>query len=144
MLPDSGTAEGLPQRLERAGHQCRSLEEFLNLAKTKRFTRARLRRLALWAYLGLVQADRPHHPPYLRVLAFNRRGQELLRDMKRRAVLPIVTKPAHARALDTPGRHLFVLESRCTDLYDLCLEQVPAPGREWTTNPIIITPRGDL
>ena len=28
-IPDSGAAEGLPPRLERAGRQCRSLEEFL-------------------------------------------------------------------------------------------------------------------
>lgn len=137
-LPDSGAAEGLPRRLERAGRQCRSMEEFFDLAKTRRFPHARLRRLLLWAYLGLARADRPEHPPYLRVLGFNGRGRELLRTMKERAALPVLTKPAHARTLDEAGRRLFELEARCTDLYDLCLETVPAPGREWTTGPVVL------
>ena len=134
-LPDSGAAEGLPPRLERAGRQCRSLEEFFSLAKTKRFTHARLRRLVVWAYLGLTQRDRPETPPYIRVLGFSARGRALLREMKGRSALPVITKPAHARQLDEAGRRLFVLEARCTDLYDLCLGTVPAPGREWTTSP---------
>lgn len=137
-LPDSGEAEGLTQRLERAGRQCASMEEFFALAKTKRYTHARLRRLVLWAYLGLTEADRPEHPPYLRVLGFNRRGREVLKEMKGRAALPILTKPAHARDLDEPGRRLFELEARCTDLYDLCFEQIRTPGREWTTGPVML------
>ena len=139
-LPDSGAGEGLPPRLERAGRTCRSLEEFFALAKPKHWTSARMRRLVLWAYLGLTQADRPDTPPYLRVLGFNARGRAVLREMKARASLPILTKPAHAGKLAGPGRRLFQLEARCTDLYDLCLETVPAPGREWTTGPIDLEP----
>lgn len=135
-LPDSGAAEGLTQRLERAGHFCRSLEEFFTLAKSKRWTHARLRRLLTWAYLGLSQADRPNFPPYLRVLGFNLQGQLLLKEMKRRAALPILTKPAHAHQLDETGRRLFEREAQCTDLYDLCLDRIPIPGREWTTGPV--------
>ena len=50
--------------------------------------------------------------------------------MKAQAALPILTKPAHARELAEPGRRLFALEARCTDLYDLCLPEVPAYGTE--------------
>lgn len=139
-LPDSGQAEGLPCRLERAAAQATSLEEFFTLAKTKRYTHARLRRLALWAWLGLTADDFPASPPYLRVLGFNNTGRNLLKQMKKKAVLPILTKPAHARDLDAAGERLFRLEARCTDLYDLCLEQIPKPGREWTTGPVILLP----
>lgn len=135
-LPDSGAAEGLPRRLVRAGREARSMEEFYALAKTRRYTHARLRRLALWAFLGVRREDVPPSPPYLRVLAFNRRGQALLREMRERARLPILTKPAHARRLDWSGRRLFELEARCTDLYDLCRKTIPAPGREWVTGPV--------
>ena len=136
VLPDSGAAEGLPPRLERAGKRCRSLEEFFQLAKPRHWTQARMRRLLVWAFLGLTRADRPDAPPYLRVLGFNARGQELLKAMKGRAALPVLTKPAHAGRLEEPGRRLFALEARCTDLYDLCLPEVPVPGREWTTGPV--------
>ncbi len=137
-LPDSGQAEGLPKRLERTGRTCPDMEAFFTQAKTRRYTHARLRRLVLWAFLGLGEADRPEKPPYLRVLGFNNRGRALLREMKDRAALPILTKPGRSRELDEAGRRLFELEARCTDLYGLCFPSPPAPGREWTEGPVIL------
>ena len=136
VIPDSGAGEGMPPRLERAGQQCRSLEEFFALSKPKHWTQARMRRLLVWAWLGLSRNDRPGMPPYLRVLGFNARGQEVLRHMKKRVHWCILTKPARARGLGEGGRVLFEREARCTDLYDLCLETVPTPGREWSTSPV--------
>lgn len=135
-LPDSGAAEGLPNRLERAGRTCTSMAEFFDLAKTRRYTHSRLRRLVLWAFLGLTAADVPAAPPYLRVLGFSARGQELLKEMKKQAALPILTKPAQAKDLPEPGRRLFQLESRCTDLYDLCRAAPRPAGEEWTRSPV--------
>ena len=135
-LPDSGASEGLPQRLEKAGKQCRSLDEFYELVKTKRYTHARLRRLVLWAYLGLTADARPEHPLYIRVLGFNERGQSLLKEMKKAATLPVITKPAHARKLEGKAREQFEREAYYTDLYDLCFENLPAPGREFTTDAV--------
>lgn len=135
-LPDAGAAEGLPNRLERAGRTCTSMAEFFDLAKTRRYTHSRLRRLVLWAFLGLTAADVPGAPPYLRVLGFSARGQELLKEMKKQAALPILTKPAQAKDLPEPGRRLFQLESRCTDLYDLCRAAPRPAGEEWTRSPV--------
>lgn len=132
-LPDSGEWEGLPQRLVRAARQGRTLEEFYDLAKTKRYAHARIRRLALWAFLGLRTEDRPAAPPYLRVLGFNEQGREVLREMKRCTGLPIITKPAHGRGLP-----LLELEAQCTDLYQLCREAPGACGLEWIQNPVMI------
>ena len=137
-IPDSGAAEGLPPRLERAGRQCRSLEEFFLLAKPKHWTQARMRRLLVWAWLGLTAEDRPGSPPYLRVLGFNTRGREVLSHIKKRAPWCILTKPARAPNLGEGAHRLLELEARCTDLYDLCLEAVPTPGREWTTGPVLV------
>lgn len=137
-LPDSGAAEGLPRRLERAGKDCTSLAEFFALAKTKRYAHARLRRLVLWAFLGLTAADRRSSPPYLRVLGLNGRGREVLREMKVRATVPVLTKPAHIDRLGEDARRLFTLEARCTDLYGLCFAN-PAPcGLEWTVSPVTV------
>lgn len=133
LLPDSGVEEGLPARLVQAGSRALSVEEFLTLAKTKRYSHARLRRLLLWAFLGLTAADRPAAPPYLRVLGFTPRGQELLRAMKGAASLPILTKPAHARSW-----HGRVADSSswrpaaptCT----ACVSPLPAPA-DWSGPP---------
>ena len=135
-LPDSGGAEGLPERLAACARRSRSAEEFLTLAKTRRYPHARLRRLLVWAFLGLRERDRPARVPYLRVLGFNQRGRELLARMKRCAQVPVLTKPAHAKGLSPAGRRLFQLEARCTDLFGLCLPQVPPGGWEWISGPV--------
>ena len=135
-LPDSGAAEGLPDRLANAARQARSLEEFYSLAKTKRYTHARLRRLALSAFLG-IGGDRPALPPYVRVLGFNRRGQTLLRQMKTACALPILTKPAQAKALTGQARQVFEAECRYTDLYGLCFSTPRPCGLEWTSSPVV-------
>ena len=138
LLPDSGAAEGLPDRLAKAGRKAQSLEEFYTLAKTKRYSHARLRRLALWAFLGLREKDRPVFPPYLRVLGANSRGREVLRAMDGRSALPVLTKPAHVRELDQTSRQVFEAEARCTDLYGFCLPTPFPGGREWKEGPVIL------
>lgn len=118
LLPDCG--EGLSRLLCRAAQQAASLDELYRLVKSKRYTHARIRRLVLWAFLGLTAADRPDRPPYLRVLGFSPRGQGVLREMKSRASLPILVKPAHIAGFGPEARRLFQLEARCTGLYGLC------------------------
>ena len=137
-LPDSGAAEGLPERLCRAGRQADSIQIFCRLAVTKRYTGARIQRLLLWAFLGITAAEQPAGVPYLRVLGMNGRGKALLREMRGRADLPVITQPAHAKALSETGRRLFELEGRCTDLYGLCFEQPRPCGLEWTTGPVVL------
>lgn len=135
-LPDCG--EGLSNRLYRAVRQGTSREEILELAKTKRYPHARLRRVLLWACLGLTVADRPELPAYLRVLGMNQTGRSLLRSMSERAELPILTKPAHVKDLSEQAQHLFDLESRATDLYGFCLSQLPPCDTEWTSGPVVL------
>lgn len=141
-LSDSGAAEGLPERLVRAARQALSLDGFYSLAKTKRYTHARLRRLALSAFLGM-DGNRPALPPYVRVLGLNGRGQALLKQMKETCTLPILTKPAQARLLTGPARQLFEAEARYTDLYGLCFPTPRPCGLEWTSSPVVeLTPQG--
>ncbi len=134
-LPDCG--EGLSNRLYQAILQGTSLEEIISLAKSKRYTHSRLRRILLWAWLGMTAEDRPSAPPYLRVLGINQTGRALLRRMSETAELPILTKPAHVRTLSDPAKRLFELEARATDLYGLCFPTLSPCGTEWTRGPVI-------
>lgn len=131
-----GGNEGLYHRFYEAVRRSSTLEELLDLAKTKRYPRARLRRMALAAWLGL---ERPSGtPPYLRVLAANSRGCGLLREMKAHAALPILTKPGDVRHLGTGAEQCLAAESRCTDQYTLTWP-VPGPaGWEYTASPVIL------
>ena len=134
--PYDGGNEGLYHRFYSAVRRASTLEELLDLAKTKRYTRARLRRLALSAWLGLEAPEGA--PPYLRVLAANGRGCRLLKEMKRRASLPLLTKPGDVRMLGTEAVRGLGAESRCTDLYTLAWP-VPGPaGQEYAAGPVIL------
>lgn len=135
-LPDSG--DGLAARLLYAARQTASLEELYALTKTRTYTHARVRRLALYALLGLREADRPAVPPYIRVLGFTRRGRDVLREMNQRATLPFSVKPAHIPRFSPEAQALFALEERFTDLYSLCFPTPRPGGLEWTTNPVVI------
>ena len=131
--------EGLYHRLYEASRTAASLEEILNAAKTKRYARARLRRMVLWAWLGMSPGNFPEEIPYLRVLAANQTGRELLGRMRKTASLPVVTKPQHVRRLSPEARALFELEARAADLYALAYPQLSAAvgGKLWREGPVI-------
>lgn len=136
-LPDSGEAEGLPARLEKAARESGTLEEFYTLAKTKRYAHARIRRLALWAFLD-IGSEISVKPQYLRVLGANGRGQAVLREMKKASQLPVLTKTAHIKELDKKAREQFEMECKATDLYGLCFETARPCGLDLLKGPVIV------
>ena len=131
-----GGREGLYHRLYRASRSAATFSQLLEEAKTKRYPLARLRRMALWAYLGLTHAyDGP--PPYLRLLAANGRGRALLADMRKRAALPVLTKPAAVGRMSPEALRLFQLEARAGRLYALACPDPAAVPDEWRRGPLI-------
>jgi len=132
--------EGLYNRLYRASRTAASVEELLEQAKTKRYAYARLRRMVLWAWLGFSPRNLPEQVPYLRVLAANETGRQLLSRMKKTASLPVLTKPNHVRRLDREAQALFQLEARAADLYALAYPDLSAAagGRVWREGPEIL------
>ena len=135
--------EGLYHRFYHASRSAASLEEPLETVKTKRYPLARLRRMALRAYLGLPPVP-PDAPPYLRLLAANERGTALLAKMRETASLPVLTKPASVRRMGEEARRLFELEARASRLYALACPNPAAAGDEWRTGPAIVREAGGL
>ena len=131
--------EGIWNRLYDASRVAASLPELLAAAKTKRYAMARLRRMVMWAYLGLTPGDMPERVPYLRVLAANGTGCRLLSRMREAAAVPVLTRPAQVRRLGPEARRLFELEVRATDLYTLAYPRLSAAGStEWREGPVIL------
>ena len=125
-LPD--LSEGLENRLYNAIRTAASLEELYALAKTKRYTLARIRRLVLHAFLGVTARDIQQSPPYLRILGFNGAGREILSRML--PSLPADTRLARLRERGDACRRLAELEERATDLYTLALPRPRPCGYE--------------
>jgi len=115
-LPDS--SEGIENRLRAAVRDSTSLSALYDAVTTKRYPRARVRRLVLSAFLGL-HTPLPGHPPYLRLLAMSQNGREILPLLKASTTLPIVTRYADAARLQDEAARVFAEECRTTDLYAL-------------------------
>ncbi len=116
-LPDAG--EGIGLRLCRAAKSEVSVDAVIAAAATKRYALARLRRMTMCAALGIKAGDSEGIPPYIRVLAANERGCAILKKMRDRASLPIITKPAEINSLGAEARACFALEREATDLFVL-------------------------
>ena len=95
--------EGLENLLKQAAN-CTNLEEAVTMCSNKRYPATRIRRLFMQLLLDkercyLEQAE----PAYIRVLAFNDTGRQLLKIMKETATLPIITKlgknPSNSQSL---------------------------------------------
>ena len=133
-----GGGEGLYHRFYGAVRASSSCEELLQRAKTKRYPMARLRRMLLHSWLGVYQPGREEIPPYIRVLGANGCGRALLRRMREKAALPVITQPAEIRGLSGQAQRLFDAESRCTDQYVLAWSRTGEPDLEFKTKPVIL------
>lgn len=91
-------AEGLEYRLRSGIVSAGNFTEFMRAVKSKRYTYARLRRLALATVLNLrrdaVAFSKAN--PVVHVLGFTARGQQLLHERKKTVALPVVTRVSAA------------------------------------------------
>ena len=136
MSPD--VSEGIEFRIHDAALKASSLEELYSLAKTKRYSHARIRRIVLHAFMGFVADDYKENPPYIHVLAMNDSGKEILKEAKETAKLPVVTKASDFDDLSDYGRHVFSLEEMCTDVFSLSSPVILPCGREKTNGIIVL------
>lgn len=116
-------SEGLWRKLMHASREKANLEEILTAVKSKRYTRSRLDRMVMCAFLGITRETLSMEIPYSRILGFSDRGRQLLNTAKK------------SRVFRNPGQAdshpYWELEKRCGDLYGLfCTEAPEAPGAE--------------
>lgn len=125
----AGVGEGLEHRILTETAACRTLEECVEQVSSRRYTKARIRRIFLNLLLGIREGEFPKTPQYLRVLALNERGKEILRAAKAADSMPVLPKFAD---LSRRGFSEAALEVRATDLYGLMQPKPQPRGREFT------------
>lgn len=133
-----GVNEGIDRRIRRAAYSSHSYEEMIEAVRSKRYPRARIRRLLFHILLSLPKETAGRFndagPLYARVLAFNDKGREMLRTIRDRANLPVVTKlsrflPAQALSAGqlSPLQEMLAFDLRATALASLASDPVGAP-----------------
>ena len=116
-------SEGLWRKLMHAARRETTIDAILTAVKSKRYTMTRLNRLLMCAFLGISQNDLATPAAYVRVLAFNDRGREILRIARKTGNFYNL-----GEKVDAPYQ---ALENRCSDLYGLFAHGTPeAPGAE--------------
>ena len=112
-------SEGLWRKLMHGSRREASLENILSATKSKRYTRSRLDRMVLCAFLGLTAEDLSTPPPYARVLAFNDQGREILNSVKDSGFFVNVG--------ENTAFPYQLIEDRCGALYGLFAANPEAP-----------------
>ena len=116
-LPD--ISEGLENRIMTAVRTSVDTEELIQMIKTKRYTRARINRLLMYALLEIQSNELSDIPLYIRVIGFNERGREILKSVKKCASLPVILKYGDIKNAPEKIKKEYMLEARADDIYAL-------------------------
>ena len=126
---------GLVNRLYKASKTAASFDDLIGKTKTKSITMAAVRRAVMSCFLK-IPAEMPKAlPPYVKVLAMNKKGAEIIKASK--CCLPVISRHSHLSSLSEFGKEVYFLECSCTDLYSLFSKKISGCSRE-QTSPIFI------
>ena len=116
-------SEGLWRKFMHACRQQPTLDEIIAATKSKRYTRTRIDRMVMCAFLGLTKTDLATSAPYTRVLALNDRGRTVLKEARNHG--------SFLNAGEAVPTEYGARERKIGDLYGLfCTDSPEAPGAE--------------
>lgn len=122
--------EGAENRIIAAAKTATSIEDFYEKVKTKRYTMATVRRMIIAPFLG-IKKEEPTIP-FLRVLAFNSRGAEIMKNVKKSSGSPLITNFTPELAAVPEFAEQIALERRATDIFSLATPVIGSAFSDYT------------
>ena len=124
-------AEGIENLIFSAAKRATTFEAFIQLVKSKRYTRTRIQRMLTHIYTGFTwqQLRSFKQPGYLRLLGMTKSGRSYLNQEKKNIRLPIISRTAELA--DPMGK----LDVHASQLYMLGIG-APDLKKEFSTSPI--------
>lgn len=133
--------EGIEFLMKSSALISKSYEEWVASCVSKRYPRGRIQRQAMHFMTGLShwsnRAFQRIGPPYIRVLGMNGTGRILLREMKKCASLPIITRCGAAAGISEYAKMMMDYELVGSEMWE-CLTEKPEFGREHARSVIIV------
>jgi len=136
--------EGLEHRIIHAARDSKSFTELVDTIKTRRYTWTRIQRVLLYALLG-YDKEMAHKfdqtgPGYIRILGVSLKGRELVRRMKKKADLPVITRVSPFMKTPGPAREMLQFDTQTTDIYTLLYPQAGQrrAGLDYTVMPAML------
>lgn len=125
-------SEGIEYRIYEAAQNACSLDELYSLSKTKRYTMARIKRIVLYSFIGMNNNRYSGNPPYIKVLAMNGHGKDLLKRITEKTELPVIIKASDSEKLKGYSKEIYELEAFISNVYSLSSPVKQKCGREKT------------
>ena len=126
--------EGLENRILKAADKATSIDELISLVSTKRYTDTKIRRILLSSLLGIEKDILHQAPRYARLLGATKKGFEVLKKIKEKSNLKIITKTADFKEKNES----FEKDILATDIYDLTSDNPKGAGQDFKHSPVII------
>lgn len=118
-------SEGIENKIFKAALVAKDYDELLNLVKSKRYTMTRIKRCLNNILLGITKDDMElakgiNTIPYVRILAFNSKGREIIREIKKSSEIKIINKFSEVEHFMDDKNFKFLIENdiKCTDIYN--------------------------
>lgn len=132
-------SEGLENRIIDGARKFNTVEDVINYASGKRYTKSRISRIILNALLSVSKNDLSDIN-YIRVLSMSEMGRELLKEKKKDCSVPIITKLA---SFNKDEFKLLKFDLLANDIYSLFSTEDKKAGEDFTRSPAVIK-RGEV
>ncbi|MEG1501895.1 MAG: nucleotidyltransferase [Synergistaceae bacterium] len=133
-------SEGLEYKLKKEALSSSSFSEWIDACTSKRYPSSRIKRSAIHILLNLPhwwnRAFQRIGVPYIRVLGMDKNGKRLLREMKKNATLPIISRYGEASHISEYARALMQYELNSCEIWEQLTDNGNI-GREHTQKIII-------
>lgn len=134
----------LMARLKKSGPWPATYTERVHALKSRQFTYTRVSRALLHLILGIRSSEMEAwkadgYAPYVRILGFRRESSPLLRELKKRSSIPLITKTADApKYISGPALAMLEQEIRASHLYQSVKAQKGGAFRNEYTEGVIL------
>lgn len=117
--------EGIENKIKDLALKTTSLEDFIMNIKSKRYTLTKIKRMLTNILLGITKDDilkakNTNKIPYIRILAFNNKGREIIKKIKINSDITIINNLSNLKVNKNEHLDLFLkYDIRSTNLYNL-------------------------
>lgn len=129
---------GLENRIYENIRTAGNLSELFDKIKTKRYPHSRIRQIITQASLGISRDDINSGINYIRVLAFNDNGREILHKMKETSAVPVVMNLSEIDKTDAAAVRDAELDYLSGKLMNLCSPLSINSNTEYSIPPVYV------
>ena len=129
-IPDCNAE--LSHAFENAAAVSVSFEQLFENLPTKQYTKARLKRIILFALMG-IDGPLPALPPFIRILAMDKKGEEIVKAASETSLLPISHSYRILQDKSDDCRRVCEKESFATDMQSMFFKYPADCRKDFTT-----------